>query len=111
MNRTAKRFGKAAGEEVSAKAERDSSHGKATVTPAPRSTVRRETLRMDFGIRFTSLFLLFGGDSPPVEELRAGNYCLHQRREAVIIRNELSLHLLDHGFVGELEGSAKSEGK
>src|SRR5260370_20522030 len=42
MNRTAKRFGKASGPVEAAKAGRDSSHGKAMVTPAPRRTVRRE---------------------------------------------------------------------
>src|ERR1017187_9745477 len=42
MKRTAKRFGKAAADPVSAKARREGSHGRAIVTPAPRRTARRE---------------------------------------------------------------------
>src|ERR1700723_121513 len=40
-----KRLGKAEGGGTSAKAWRDSSQGKATVQPAPRSTARRDTGR------------------------------------------------------------------
>src|ERR1700689_5526990 len=41
MNRTAKRFGKAAGGGVSAKAVKEGSLGNAMETPAPRRTVRQ----------------------------------------------------------------------
>src|SRR5687767_12229263 len=41
MKSTAKRFGN--GEDVAANADIDSSHGNAMVTPAPRSTVRRDS--------------------------------------------------------------------
>ena len=58
MNSTPKRFGKAAGEVVSAKAGSDSSHGSAMVTPAPRRTVRREMRWADFGVRFGILIHL-----------------------------------------------------
>jgi hypothetical protein len=43
-----KRLGKAEGGGTSAKAWRDSSQGKATVQPAPRSTARRETGNANF---------------------------------------------------------------
>src|SRR5438128_2319640 len=56
MNRTAKRFGKAAADLESAKAGKDSSHGKAMVTPAPRRTARREMRCAEFGFRLGILF-------------------------------------------------------
>ena len=77
MNRTAKRFGKAAGELVEpAKAGRDSSHGSAIVTPAPRKTVRREMRRGEFCVRWDILITCFlltllGGHIGPLVELGA----------------------------------------
>src|SRR5687767_221914 len=43
MKSTAKRFGKGELDVVAANADKDSSHGSAIVTPAPRRTVRRES--------------------------------------------------------------------
>src|ERR1043166_1605519 len=61
MNNTANRFGNPGAGAVSAKARKDSSHGNATVTPAPRRTARRENpragFRVDCGILLTSLLL------------------------------------------------------
>src|SRR4051812_26260248 len=51
MKMAAKRLGNGAGEVVSAKAGRDSSHGRAMVTPAPYRSLRRET-PCDFSVRF-----------------------------------------------------------
>ena len=51
-----KRFGNAAGNLVSAKTLRDSSHGKATVQPAPRSTARREMRGTEFFLVVDILF-------------------------------------------------------
>src|SRR5207247_525391 len=81
----------------------DSSHGKAIVTPAPARTVRREMRLADFfirsGISFT--FLFWGICLSFIYELRAGDYRLHQSREAVIIRGQHISHALNGGFIGE----------
>src|SRR5579862_4196096 len=50
MNSTPNRFGNADAGGVSAKACKDSSHGNAMVTPAPRRTVRREMRGVLFSV-------------------------------------------------------------
>src|SRR5450432_3341787 len=124
MNSTAKRFGKAAGAGESAKAGWDASHGRAMVTPAPRSTARREILLSDFGadsgtdsgvrLRISFTFpgcLHWGICSPLVQKLRARNNDLHQWSEAVTVRSQFGLHSLHHEFIGEQERPAESEGQ
>ena len=54
---------------------------------------------------------MLGVDSSLVQKLRAGNYCLYQRREAVTIRNQFGFHSLDLRFIRELERPPKSEGQ
>ena len=78
---------------VSANAGSDSSHGRAMVTPAPRSTVRREIRWADFGVRSDILFtfLFLGIQASFVQELRAGDDGFHQRSEAVTVRRQLAL--------------------
>src|SRR5258708_32460458 len=101
MNRTAKRFGNVAGEA----AAKDSSHGNAMVTPAPRRTARREMLWADFEVRSSILFtcLFLGILDSFVQELRTGDNRLHQRSEAIPFRGQLGLHALKGELIGELE--------
>src|SRR5690242_4697258 len=106
MNRTAKRFGNAAGAVVSAKTGRDSSHGKAMVTPAPARTLRREMPSADFFVRMGILFR-----PSLVHELRAGNDCLYQRSEAITIGREHASHPLHGGLVGQHQRPAKAVGQ
>src|SRR5207247_2019375 len=110
MNRTAKRFGKAPGAVVSANDGRDSSHGKAMVTPAPRRTARREMRLADFSIRLSILFTFpyLGVKASFIQELRACDNGLDHWSEAISIRTQFGLHALDRGFVGELERPAQS---
>src|SRR5579884_428621 len=93
MNSTAKRFGNAAGERVSAAAWSDSSQGSATVTPAPRKTARRDSV----------ILLPFVNTS--VQELRASDNGLDQGIETVIRGGEPCLHRLYESLVG-LHGRA-----
>src|SRR5215475_8841639 len=75
---TPKRFGNAVapGDALAAK---DSSHGSAIVTPAPRSTARRE---MRSGMLVPSLR----------QELRAFDNRFYERRELILPLNELCAH-------------------
>src|SRR6476619_5321342 len=99
MKTTAKRFGRAPVPVVvgSAKQGRDSSHGRAMVTPAPRRTVRREIESADFfvllGILFTSLFCRFCTSS--VHELRTCDNRLNQGIESVAICCKSHSHTID----------------
>src|ERR1017187_1404472 len=119
MKRTAKRFGKVAADGVSAKAVREGSHGRATVTPAPRRTARREMRWAEFcvgwGILFTFLLMGIGlfarlGISS-VQELRAGDNGLYEGREPIAIRGQLALHVLHGEIVGDRERTAQSVGQ
>ena len=117
MNSTPKRFGKAAGDGVSANACSDSSHGSAMVTPAPRSTVRREMRWAEFVRSIGHLIHLsvalgrFRSRTAFVQELRAGDDGLHQRSEAIAVRRQLGLHALDQRLVGELQRAVQSVGQ
>src|SRR5437867_11500806 len=110
MNSTPNRFGNPAPGVVSAKAGSDSSHGRAMVTPAPRSTVRREMRLADCGfptgILFT--FLSLGIQASFVEELRTRNDEVHDRREPVTARHQSGLHSLDQRLIGELQRAAET---
>src|SRR5688500_9468618 len=115
MNRTANRFGKAAGAVDPAKAGKDSSHGKAMVTPAPRRTARRDMRLTEFGVRLGilitflwHLYVACGVYDSFVQELRAYDNCFHQSIKAISIRGEPGSHALNHRFVGEQQRSAES---
>src|ERR1051326_1448079 len=113
MNRTAKRFGNAAGDVVSAKAEKDSSHGKATVTPAPRRMARRDTRPADFsvgsGIFFLFVFLFWIIRDPFGAELRTGHDDVDQGSKAVAVPSQPCQHGLNRRLIGKLERPAESE--
>src|SRR5690242_9206986 len=114
MKITPNRLGNAAPAGVSPNARNDSSHGSAMVTPAPRSTARRE-------MRSAILFRRFGISIPSmlrrtlrpcrfhhrpaalVAELRAAHDTLHQRREPVAVGRHPAAHLLHQGLVGKLQ--------
>src|SRR3979411_409990 len=115
MKRTAKRFGKVPGEAASAKAGRDSSHGRAMVTPAPRRTVRREMRLAEFSVRWAILFtFLFRGSGLrqigflSVQELGSFDYGFQQRSKVITIRRQRGLHALNDRFIGEQERPAES---
>src|SRR5688572_24770987 len=96
MKSTAKRLGK--GElGVAANADMDSSHGNAMVTPAPRRTVRRDSL--------ISLAFLHGRAF--LQELRAGDDGLDQRAESIVIRRELRVHPLDERLIRQQKRAAQ----
>src|SRR5689334_19469953 len=101
INRTPKRFGNCAGAVVSANAGRDSSHGSAIATPAPRRIVRREIRSVDFFVRFDILFafLLYGFSASFVPELRAHDNRFDQRSEPVTVRDRHVSHLQHHRLV------------
>src|SRR2546423_947708 len=103
MKSTPNRFGKVPGAVVSPKAGRDSSHGSAIATPAPRRIVRREIGAVDFLVRFDMLFtfLLWGFDSSFIQKLRAGHDRFHQRRETVTVRDGGVPHLQHGRLVGK----------
>src|SRR6266540_2208357 len=113
MNRAAKRFGYVPGVVASANSGRDSSHGKAIVTPAPARTLRREMPWADFFVGlgilvsflFRGLFQAIGASF--VHELRAGDDGLDQRREAITIGGRHASHPLHGGVVGEQKRTAK----
>src|ERR1051325_2933679 len=110
MNKTAKRFGKAAaGEVVSAKTGRDSSHGKAMATPAPRRTVRREMPPASFFVRLGILFafLSCGICAALVHELWACDDGLDQRSEPIAFHRHTGYHTLNRGFIGKHQGPAQ----
>src|SRR5215471_8107084 len=104
MNRTPKRLGYGA----SANAGSDSSHGSAMVTPAPRSTVRREMRRDISATSCLGCRLQAGGLRYFVQELRAGNNGINQGGEAVVARREAALHTVDQRIVGELQRAAEA---
>src|ERR1041385_1410161 len=112
MNNTPKRFGKTAGPLESANAENDSSHGRAMVTPAPRSTARRE-IRGDCGVCSGILFTFhFLGVGPSfVQKLRAGDDYLSQWRKTIVARGQFRFHALDRRLVGEQQRPAEREGQ
>src|SRR4051812_48108090 len=86
MNSTANRRGTAAA--VAAQEGTDSSQGRAMVTPAPRSRVRRESC-----LPLRERILDLSG-----EELPAGDDGVDQREEAVVGRGQARPHLV-HGAV------------
>src|SRR6185436_7639273 len=107
MKMTPKRFGNA--EVVSPKTGRDSSHGNAMVTPAPRRTVRREMRRDDFGVRLGILITFqFSGfrfliiHTSFIQELGACDNGLDQRTKAIGPGSEAGFHALDGGLVRKL---------
>src|SRR5579862_63342 len=114
MNMTPKRFGKTVG--ASPNTGSDSSHGRATATPAPRRTARREMrgeeFCVDFGILVhLSLAYILGKRGglrrcffdrfgiPLIQKLRAGDDGLDQRAKAILIRGQLGLHAVDDQLV------------
>src|SRR5258708_4152116 len=105
MNKTAKRFGKVAGGVVPANAGRDSIHGKAIVTPAPTSALRRVMPLTELLVRFGILaaFLLRGMRASLVHELRAGDNRFHHWSETITIRSQRGSHMFNSGFIGEQE--------
>src|SRR6266404_4705145 len=116
MNRTAKRFGKEDGGVVPAKAGSDSIHGKAIVTPAPTSALRRVMPLTELLVRFAILVaFLFPGigllsrdqrersGAAFVHELRACDNDFHHRSESITIRSQRRSHTLNHGFIREQE--------
>src|SRR5215467_8204116 len=96
---TPKRFGKA--EAVSPKTGIDSSHGRATATPAPRSTARREIRSRNLEVRFGILITFHFGDfrGAFIKKLRARYDGFHQRGEAISVGRELGLHALNGGLI------------
>src|ERR1700720_856025 len=113
MNMTPKRFGNTAEAVGSPKAGSDSSQGRATATPAPRRTARRERrggeFWVDFGI-LVHLSLKRGGLGACfltqncislVEELGTGDDSLDQRTKAITIGGKFALHAVYDQFVGK----------
>src|SRR5271156_5636890 len=104
-----KRLGKADGAGTSANACSDSSHGNATVQPAPRSTARREmgsvNLLVDRGmlIRLSRCDLRLRYGLPFVSELRAHHDGFHQRIETIVVRGKIAPHTIHQRFVRELQ--------
>src|SRR5688572_18779362 len=97
MKSTAKRLGK--GElGVAAKADMDSSHGRAMVTPAPRRTVRRDSF---ISLAFLHRRALF-------QELGAGDDGIDQRAELISVRRKLCVHPLDERLIRQQQGSPQS---
>src|ERR1051326_6050707 len=112
MNSTAKRFGNSSG--GAPHAFRDSSHGKATVTPAPRRTVRREIRDAGFGVRLgmDSPFSVKGGGrsrGSDIQKLRAGNDGFHQAAEAIFVGLKLRLHLGNQRIIRDDQGPSQRE--
>src|SRR5947199_5237597 len=96
MKSTPNRLGKVPGAVVSPKAGRDSSHGSAIATPAPRRIVRREIGAVDFFVRFDMLFtflLWWGFNTSFVQELWTGHDALDQRADTVAVRDGYVPHL------------------
>src|ERR1700722_10697439 len=104
-----KRLGKADGGGTSAKACSDSSQGKATVHPAPRSTARREmgsmNLLADMLVHLSGCYLSRsrGRWNSFVPELRAKNNGFHHRVKAISLGCQVGLHGIDQRFIGELQ--------
>ena len=106
MNNAANRFG-AVGtpsgvEDVSPHTGIDSSQGRAIATPAPRSSVRRETCncRLSEELCMAS----FSGEivaSSFVEELTTGHDALNQAAEAIFVLLQPRLHVLNKLLVGQ----------
>src|SRR4051812_34837628 len=103
MKSTPNRFGNVPGAVVSPKAGRDSSHGSAIATPAPRRIVRREIGAVDFLVRFDMLFtfLLWGFDSSFIQELWTGHDGFDEGPDTVTIRNGDVPHLQHRRLVGK----------
>src|SRR5712672_337969 len=99
MKMTPKRFGNA--EVVSPKTGMDSSHGKATATPAPRRTARREmrseNLEVRFGILITFRLGRFRASFIPKLVARYDDF--HQRGHVVAVGIQFRLHTLNRGLV------------
>src|SRR6516225_8619023 len=115
MKSAANRLGKLSGVAVSAKAESDSSHGNAIVTPAPRSTARREMRFEDScvgrGISVTLLLEIGLFDQigiSPVQKLGTRHEGLDEHGKPVAITDEPGFHPLNERFIGELERPAQS---
>src|ERR1700733_9697473 len=102
-----KRLGKAEGGGTSAKACSDSSQGKATVQPAPRSTARREMGNANFladilvslSGRYLRLRFLRRGYSF-IPELWAQDNGFYQRIKTVALRCQVGLHGIHQRFIG-----------
>src|SRR5215472_18801640 len=95
MNSTAKRLGRT-GAALSANPESEPSHGRAMVTPAPRSTVRRVTPSAELFVRLRILSTTFAvasqhrrrfrsGRAPLLSELRTRDDRFHQHRETMAV--------------------------
>src|ERR1700722_5981169 len=106
-----KRLGKADGGGTSAKACSDSSQGKATVQPAPRSTARREmgsmNLLADMLVHLSGCYLSRsrGRWNSFVPELRAKNNGFHHRVKAISLGCQVGLHGFDQPLIGDLQGA------
>src|SRR5262249_22706358 len=107
MKITPTRFGGAAVAPVSANIGSDSSHGRAMVTPAPRSTVRREMAEADLRRLDMSFTFRRGWCSTFIAELWTGYDGLDHRMEAVAIGGERGAHLIDQRLVGEQQRAAE----
>src|SRR5213594_4831001 len=105
---TPKRFGNAvaAGDALAAK---DSSHGRAIVTPAPRRTARLAIRRADgcvrSGISFTFLFVGIGDSLR--QELRARDNRFDQSSHAEISLGQFRAHPVDQQLVRKYERAAE----
>src|SRR5580692_1939917 len=110
-NTMPKRVGNADGGGTSANACSDSSHGNATVQPAPRSTARREMgnanllVSRDMLVHLSRDYLHWsrGRRDSLVSELRAHDNGFHHRIETVAVPGQVGLHAIDERFVGELQ--------
>src|SRR3954470_7174722 len=105
MKTTAKRLGASV---VAPQTGRDSSHGSAMVTPAPRRNIRRDGCDLLMLLTFRGRALFEHATGP---KLRTSNDRVDQGLETIVVGGELAAEFFEGRLVGEDQAAAEGIGE